>query len=155
MINYTRPSPVFPYCKRRKAGQGLGMRLRKSVYMYNYKGETGWNLTLVLAHTVVSWKTAHSLLLAQFCSMIRVWTTGLYWSYMLFIKLPFLCILGLSCACACKEASDIYDTLKCMYIPLNMLFQTREIIWCCLEEHKNMCEMTVQSELQLYKCKLV
>ena len=27
MINYTRPSPTFPYCKRRKAGRGLGTRL--------------------------------------------------------------------------------------------------------------------------------
>ena len=26
-INYSRPSPVFPYCKQWKAGQGLGTRL--------------------------------------------------------------------------------------------------------------------------------
>ena len=26
-IKYTRPSPAFPYCKQRKAGQGLGTRL--------------------------------------------------------------------------------------------------------------------------------
>ena len=27
VINYPRPSPAFPYCKRRKAGRGLGTRL--------------------------------------------------------------------------------------------------------------------------------
>ena len=27
VINYSRPSPAFPYWKRRKAGQGLGTRL--------------------------------------------------------------------------------------------------------------------------------
>ena len=27
VINYSRPSPAFPYCKRWKAGRGLGMRL--------------------------------------------------------------------------------------------------------------------------------
>ena len=30
VIKYSRPSTAFPYCKRRKAGQGLGMRLAKS-----------------------------------------------------------------------------------------------------------------------------
>ena len=38
VINYTRPSLSFPYCKRRKAGQGLGMRLgfwlRKAFELY-------------------------------------------------------------------------------------------------------------------------
>ena len=28
-INYTRPSPTFPYCKQRKAGRGLGTRIGK------------------------------------------------------------------------------------------------------------------------------
>ena len=27
VINYTRPSPAFPYCKRQKVGRGLQMRL--------------------------------------------------------------------------------------------------------------------------------
>ena len=31
VINYSRPSPAFPYWKRRKAGRGLGTRLRSTL----------------------------------------------------------------------------------------------------------------------------
>ena len=31
VINYSRPSPAFPYWKRRKAGRGLGTRLTKYI----------------------------------------------------------------------------------------------------------------------------
>ena len=36
VVNYSRPSPAFLYCKRRKAGRGLGTRLLSSVITVIY-----------------------------------------------------------------------------------------------------------------------
>ena len=38
VIKYSRPSTAFPYCKRRKAGRGLGTRL---VFAYCKRSKTG------------------------------------------------------------------------------------------------------------------
>ena len=48
MINYTRPSPTFPYCKRRKAGRGLGTRLDSyNEFRFSAHNETTLPVVLV------------------------------------------------------------------------------------------------------------
>lgn len=66
------------------------------------------------------------------------WTTVLYWSYTFSSSChlnTFLYWVVHVCACVCKEAPGISDAVKCMYIPIHTSFQTREIIWCCLERN--------------------
>ena len=61
VINYSRPSTAFPYCKRWKAGRGLGTRLSTDYYSFN-----NWQNDFVPCH------------LAKECCLFEYCITGYF-----------------------------------------------------------------------------
>ena len=69
VINYPRPSTAFPYCKWRKAGRRLGMRLLK--YTWQQSDVAVSLISTFLRLSSCTWRFSKFLLCL--CSVHRIW----------------------------------------------------------------------------------